>query len=405
MSDVLKGLRVVELGSHVAVPMAARIMADWGAEVIKIEPPKGEDYRTMGRTYDLPHSEDHNVMFQLGNAGKKSLPINLKSPEGKEVLLKLFETTDIFLTNTRHASMERLGLDYDTIKARFPKLIYAEFTAFGLTGPDKDRPGFDIAAYWARSGALIEWSEAESTPSKPMGGFGDSTSGSMLLAGILATLYKRDKTGQGGHLDLSLYGAALWYNAIGVLIGQEQFGHHYPKSRYNQYLPTSPLYKTKDGDWVLISAWNWGSKSDEFLTLFGITDWVGNPEYNTIPGAKKNIKIIIERIEKAIAQISTKDLLAGLLKMDVVYEKLANPSEPYKDPQAWENGYLREITFKNGEKAVVPVLPLHFDGKDTTTFTMAPHLGQDSAALLKELGYSDAEVKKLAQDGAVIVRG
>lgn len=403
MSDALKGLRVVEIGTHVAVPMAARIMAAWGAEVIKIEPPKGEDYRVMGRTYNLPHSEDYNPMFQLGNANKKSLPLNLKAPEGREVLLKLLERTDILLTNTRHAALERLGLDYDNLKARFPRLIYAQFTGFGLTGPDKDRPGFDVAAFWARSGVLIEWANAESTPSKPMGGFGDSTAGSLLLAGILAALYKRERTGLGDRLDLSLYGAALWYNAIGVLMGQEQFGHQFPKSRYAQYLPTSPLYKTKDGDWILISAWNWEDLADRLLTLFGLPQLAGNPSYTTFKGIKETMPQLVRMMEEAIGKVSTQTLTDGLRELDIVYEILANPAQLTKDPQAWENGYLREITFEGGERVAIPAMPLHFGSGPEVPFRHAPHLGQDSAAILAELGYSPADIQKLAADKTVTV--
>ena len=182
MNSPLEVLKVIELSTHVAVPKAARIMADWGADVIKVEPPRGEGWRVMGTAYALPCKDDNNPLFQSENANKKSIALNLKSEEGLGVLLKLLGNADVFMTNTRSRSLKKLGLDYETISSKFPKLIYAHFSGFGDDGPEKDRPGFDVGAFWARGGALVEWVLEGNTPSKPVPGFGDGASGSALLA-------------------------------------------------------------------------------------------------------------------------------------------------------------------------------------------------------------------------------
>ena len=153
----LEGIRVVELGTHVAAPVIARLCADWGADVIKVESPKGEAYRTVGSAWKLPAAEDNNPIFQPHNMNKRSLCLNLKTDEGREALMTLLERADVFVTNTRVQALERLGIGYEQIKERCPQLVYAVCTGFGMEGPDRDGPGFDSASFWGRGGMMAEW--------------------------------------------------------------------------------------------------------------------------------------------------------------------------------------------------------------------------------------------------------
>lgn len=404
MNKPLEGLRVVEMGTHVAVPKAARMMADWGAEVIKIETPKGEAWRTIGRAWGLPYGEDNNPVFQNENVNKKSLAVNLKDPQGLQVLYDLLNTADIFLTNTRTKALVRLGLDYDSIKERYPKLIYAQFSGFGDAGPDKDRAGFDTAAFWARSGAMIDWSTKESTPFKPHPGFGDGATGAALLSGILAALYKREKTFKGDKIGISLYGTALFYNSTGVIMGQPQYGHNFPKSRYASFSPFSPLYKTKDQDWILISEANWEGKYAGVLELLDIPQYIGDERFSTLAAARANVVEGIKIFDEAFSKCTTQHILEGLTKLDIVHEKLANPIDLYTDPQAWSNNYLRNVVLPNGNKVVLPNDPVKFDSVDEYEFNLAPYLGADSADILSELGYSDEKISEMAESKVIVKR-
>lgn len=402
MSKPLEGLRVVEMGTHVAVPKAARMMADWGAEVIKVEPPRGEVWRTIGRVWSLPHSADNNVVFQNENANKKAISLNLKTQEGKDALLKLISTADVFLTNTRPVPLEGLGLDYESLKEKFPKLIYAHFSGFGDKGPDKDRAGFDVAAFWARCGVLVEWSPAESIPSKPTPGFGDGAVASALLAGILAALIKRDRTGEGEKISASLYGSALWYNGIGVINGQEKFGHVYPKQRKRPVSPLSPLYKTKDGDWLLIAEQDWDGKHPDLFKLVHMDAYIGDERFKTIEDARKHMPEIVTLFDEHFGQMDTKTLMEGLSALDIVHEKLANPRDICKDPQAWENGFLYEQTMEDGSTVVLPTNPIHFESYGEVPFNLAPHLGEHTVDILKDIGYSDADIELLLKNKAAV---
>jgi len=401
----LEGIRVVEMGTYVAVPIAARIMADWGAEVIKVEAPNGDFYRTTaGKFFQLPAEEDCNVIFQPMNANKKDLCLNLKTSEGKEALMKLLGTADIFLTNTRPMPLEKLGFGYDMLKEKFPRLICGYFAGFGEKGPDKDRAGFDVAAFWARGGALVDWSVSESMPPKPFPGFGDGAVSTALLSGLLAALYRRERTGLGDEINISLFGTSLWYNFSSVLTGQPQFGHKYPKSRYGQSDPMSPLYKTKDGDWLLISETNWDTKHPKLLKLIGQEKYIGDPRFATLQTTRKHMPEVVKIIEEGFAKTSTAEALAGLSAMDTVHEKLANPADLYKDKQAWANDYLREITFPNGAKVVYPNNPIQFGSLPTPDYNLAPNLGEHSVEILTELGYSESEIEAMAEKNAIVKR-
>jgi len=404
MNKPLEGLRVIELGTHVAIPKAARMMADWGAEVIKVEPPSGEPWRTIGRVWAMPYTVDNNPVFQSENANKKSVCINLKTAEGKEAMMKLLATADIFMTNTRPEPLEKLGFDYESLREKLPKIIYAHFSGFGQKGKDKDRAGFDVAAFWARGGMPVEWTLEGNTPFKPHAGFGDGTVASIILAGILAALYRREKTGLGEQLQTSLFAASLWYNSTGVAMGQPQYGHKYPKTRVQQATPLAPLYQTKDGDWILISEANWDGRIAGILEMFHLEQYIGNPKFMTIEAARKNQKELIALFDEAFANMSTEEVLAGLSALDVVHEKLANPRDLYQDEQAWANGYLYNLKLENGSEVVLPANPIQFSSMGPAEFNLAPQLGQDSADILKSLGYSEVQIAEMAASKAIATK-
>lgn len=401
----LEGIRVVELGTYVAVPTAARMMADWGADVIKVEAPSGDYYRThAGRFFRLPDSEDFNVIFQPMNANKRDICLNLKAPEGKDALMKLLSTADIFITNTRPKPLEKLGFGYEILKEKFPRLICGYFSGFGEQGPDKDRAGFDTAAFWARGGALVDWAVAESTPSKPFPGFADGATSAAFLSGLLAALYHRERTGLGDAVNISLLGTSLWFNNASVITGQERFGNTFPKSRYAQSDPMAPLYKTADGDYLLITETNWDTKHDRILTLIGQEAYVGDPRFATLETVRQHMPEVVKIIEAGFAKTPTAVIMAGLVELDTVHEKLASPADLCKDQQAWANDYLREVTFPGGETVVYPNNPVQFGSVPTPDYQLAPKLGEHTAEILKELGYSDREITTMAEAKAAVVR-
>lgn len=244
---------------------------------------------------------------------------------------------------------------------------------------------------------LIEWMSAESTPSKPFPGFADGATSTALLAAILAALYRRERTGLGDEINISLLGASLFYNAGGVLTGQPQFGFHYPKSRYTQSDPMAPPFKTQDGDWLFVTETNWDTKYPAILKMIGKEEYIDDPRFKTLESTRQSMADVIKIIEDGFAHTPTAVCLAGLQAIDTVHEKLANPADLYKDEQAWANGYLREVTFPRGQKVVYPNSPVQFGSMETPEYNLAPYLGTHSVEVLKEIGYSDSEIEAVMQ--------
>ena len=247
MFKPLEGVKVIDLTYFVAGPGAARILADWGADVIKVEPSFGDPGRGTGATMSCPIEKGCNPFYTAYNANKRGLSLNLKSEEGKAVLYKLLETADVFLSSYRTGALKRLGLDYGSLSQKFPHLIWAQINGFGDFGPAKDNAGFDTVAFWARSGAMIDITEKDTSPVNPLIGFGDATTSCSLAGGISAALYQKAKTGKGCKVMISLFAQAIWSESAGMV--STQYGDEYPKTRLNPGSPVMDTFKSADDKW------------------------------------------------------------------------------------------------------------------------------------------------------------
>jgi crotonobetainyl-CoA:carnitine CoA-transferase CaiB-like acyl-CoA transferase len=367
--------------------------------VIKVEAPGGEDWRFMGRAWKMPYQTDHNPIFQSENANKKSLVLNLKSPLGMEILHKLLAEADIFLTSMRPKALNKLKLDYDALKDKYPRLICGSLSGYGELGPAKDAPGFDNAAFWARSGVNIEWSMAEQGPFKPHPGFGDSATCANFVSGIMLALYNRTKTGKGDFFQSSLYACSLWFNSSGVVMGQPKYGLKYPKTKADQMTPSYPLYKTKDNDWLMIAVSDWNKSAPHIFRALGLTEQAEDPEYTIVEKARTHMTEVIDLLQEHIGSMPTEDARKMFTALDIVNIKLANPAEVTKDEQAWANDYLTEVTLEDGGSVVLPTPPYKFRNIELDKFKRGPHLGEHSVEILQGLGYSSAEIRDLIQSG------
>lgn len=404
MNELLDGIRVVEMGTHIAIPKAARTMADWGAQVIKVEPPHGEAWRTIGKEWDMPCEPDNNPLFQVENANKQSIVVDLKQPRGREIFLELLETADIFMTSTRSRALKKLGLDYNSLKSHFPNLIYVHFSAYGDTGPDRDMPGFDSAAYWARSGALLEWSQTGQEPFRPFPGFGDSTCSGYILSGVLAALVQKLRTGKGEFVKLSLYGTALWFNSIGLIMGQPQYGKTYPVEPERLPNAFTPYYQTADGDWIVTGTSTYSLHAPAVFRLLGMKQYADNPYYTELAQSRSHLTEVIGLLRKGYGQTSTQIVLEGLTEIGLVHAKVSNPREVCSDEQAWANGYLRQVELECGDTVVLPNSPVQFGSVDAFDYQLGPQLGGDTKVILQELGHSEADIAKLISAGCVAVQ-
>src|SRR6202008_2359012 len=212
-SNIFSGLKVVDLSSFIAGPSAATILTDFGADVVKVEPPEGEMWRIGQKIPPQPHSKEA-YPFQLANRNKRGVALNLKSANAQQVLERLAKWADVFIVNTPHPARKKLKLEYEDVVQWNPRLIYADLTGFGDKGPDASLPGFDVTSYWARSGLLLMTRDAGAPPPWPVAGSGDNATAVGLYSAIVTALYRRERTGEGAHVTTSLLAEGVWSASV-----------------------------------------------------------------------------------------------------------------------------------------------------------------------------------------------
>ena len=398
----LEGIRVVELATVVAAPTAGRMMAHFGAEVIKVEAPSGDVLRQVGDMHWMPIEDGNNPLFDQFNTGKKLTAVNLKTAEGMQVLLKLLEGADVFLTNTRMQSLEKLGLDYESLKARFPRLIYAHFSGFGLQGPDRNRPGYDTTAFWMRTGACGDAVLPGDFPARPSYAFGDIATAGYFLSGILTALLGRERSGHGTLVETSLLNAGIWMSAPYVVNTQPAYGHQLPEGRYEPWNPFCDYYRCRDGVYICPVAKLYPRDRAMMAEVFGIPELKDDPDLATISSMKKSGKEpdVVAKLEQVIAQKDSAEWIELFLARDIPYETVRRIKDVVSDAQAWLNGYLEHAEYPDSD-TVVPVPPVKLSEYGRSPYRIQKGVGADTDAVLAEAGYSAEEIRALKEKRAV----
>lgn len=399
MTKPLEGVRVVDLTYYVAGPGTAKILADWGADVIKIEPPGGEPGRVTGRNLGIPSEDDFNPYFGIYNSNKRDVILNLKDPRGLTIMDQLLEKADVFVTSFRPGALRRLGLDYETMSKKHPKIIWASINGFGEKGPDKDRPGFDTVAYWARSGAMLDLTERNSPPLIPTLAFGDANTSGSLAGGICAALYRRNQTGKGTKVMVSLFGQALW-NLASVVVSS-QFSDGYPKTRIEPSVPMVNSYETGDGKWVFITIFEDRLFPPFLEKVVGSRALAQDSRYNTTLEAKKHSKELTEIIAAEFSKHTQDEMVRRLIDADIAHERINHVADILRDPQAVANDYIIEFAQKNGKEVLVAQPPVKMDTTECSFRFGVPAPGEHTGMVLEELGYTKEKIQELKDAGIV----
>src|SRR5579863_6091348 len=304
---VFAGLTVVEVASYIAAPAAATMLSDFGAEVIKVEPFEGDPYRTLSTAPGMPVSE-HNYCWSLSARNKQSLALNLKHEDGRRVLHRLVTCADIFLTNFPLNVRERLGLAYDQLAPLNERLIYASLTSYGELGPEANRHGYDINAWWARSGLMdLSRSEAGSLPVRSLPGMGDHPTASALYGAIVTALYRRERTGKGGHVGTSLMANGAWANGVFIqatLAGarfQERRPRHSPQNALGN------LYQCKDGRWFILTLLHEEKLWPTFVEKIGHPELAADSRFLTTAQRRAHSADLTACLDKVFAERDAAD--------------------------------------------------------------------------------------------------
>lgn len=398
--EPLKGIRVLELSTYVAGPSCARILADWGADVIKVEPLNGDIYRKLGYSQGLPAEPGFLPSFDNENANKRYLALDLKNPEGMETLHRAIASADALITNYRPQALIKMGLDYKSLSEKYPGLVFASCLGYGDKGPDKDLPGFDFTAFYARSGFMADLSAKGAPLINPVSGFGDHLAGLALAGGIAAALVKRTNTGVGDKVEAGLYQAGI-YAFSNVLLGV-QFGRKFPKDRTIGPSPLVASYRCADGEFIFLSATDyvsqWAKVCNEVL---GHPELAEDPRFWPQKEMMKHCPEVFAIMDEIFATQPTDYWLDKLVKADIAHSRVAHWKDIITDEQAWANNYIRKHEYENGKSVVFSNSPVSFASIPEAPFRTSRAVGADTTEILESLGYSVEEIEKLRTSGAI----
>src|SRR5271154_41515 len=390
------GLKVIDCASWIAGPAAATILSDFGADVIKIEPPgAGDPWRASspipGRQLDY--------YWQLTSRNKRSLALDLKHPDGQAVLHRLAASADVFITNFPLPVRDRLKLVPTDLLPLNPRLIYASFTAYGETGDEAAKTGFDSTAYWARTGLMdAVRADVDTAPARSAPGMGDHPSATGLYAAIVTALYRREKTGKGGVVRSSLLQNGLWAN--GCAVQTRLFGEHVTHRPTREEAPNALAnhYRTRDGRWFIMALFNEQRQLRGFLSAIGREDLTDDPRFATNDSRKRYAGDLVQILDAEFATRDLDDWRAILDGVGVTFGIVGTVNEVLDDRQMQDCGAL--VPFADGAQLTVSS-PFHIDGVDKVPAQRAPAIGQHSEAVLREAGYAVDDIARLRELGVL----
>jgi crotonobetainyl-CoA:carnitine CoA-transferase CaiB-like acyl-CoA transferase len=397
------GVRVVELAQFVFVPAAGAILADLGAEVIKIEEPKqGDPYRTL-KINDGRQTASANLSMELNNRGKKSMAIDLKSAEGREVFLRLVASADVFLTSIRPDAIERLGLGVQALRRHNPKLIYVRGNGVGFQGPEANRPGYDASCFWARGGfADVLRPAGHESPINPRPALGDHAGSTNVALGIASALFRRERTGEPSVVDVSLLSTAMWIlSADIVLSGVPGYGERVAKSNVTRQ-PLTRAYPCSNDRWIQLMFLDPERYWPELCRRLGRADLSKDPRFASVDLRAENGLELYDILAAAFSQRTAREWGDAFAHWDAPWEFVQSIAEVMEDPQAQANGYLFDVVVSDGTKVKLVAGPVTIDGSAIPADPRrAPLKGEHTLELLREVGIEDEILEGLQRGGII----
>ena len=399
----MEGVRVLEVAAWTYVPSAGAVLAEWGADVIKIEHPETGDPQRGLITSGLVQAAAVNTMVELPNRGKRSVGLDLKSPQGRQILLELAATSDVFLTNFLPPARAALGIDVDDLRKANPQIIYVRGSGQGQYGPERNRGGYDGSAFWARSIAGFTTRAHDEWPSRQPGpAFGDLIGGMTIAGGVAAALFHRERTRRATVVDSSLLAMAMWA-AGATLLGAGVNGHYDPPTPDRNDVPNPIVntYRTGDGRFITLMMLQSDRYWEEFVTESGRRDLAIDVRFRSAKDRFENRRACVEELDAMFASKSFHEWRSILGNVEGVWAPILAPNEVLLDGQVRDNGYLRTITLDDGTAFEIVAGPVQFD-EQAPALTRAPDHGEHTDEVLAELGYDTEQIINLKVAGAVL---
>lgn len=399
---MLEGIKVIEHATYMAAPGAGGILSDWGADVIKIEPPGGDPIRNFFNTIGTDFQD--NPVFDFDNRGKKSIILDTRTEEGQKILRELAADADVFLTNVRPGGLSRSGLDYQSLHKVNPKLVYCTLTGYGLDGPDADKPGFDVASFWSRAGVGHLTIPKGQEPFALRTAFGDHTTSMAAAAGICAALVKAQRSGEGQLVEASLLRAALFAMGSDFAI-QLFFGRiGSTKSRHEQIQPLMNFYKTKDDSWICIVSRQGNVDWPPLCRVMKRPDLIEDERFTTGKSRRANTSELVTIMDEEFGKFTKAEIAERLDDEAIAWAPVQTLAEVAADPQVAAAGGITQVPSASGDGSTFasPASPIRFPGTDDGPKGPSPLKGQHSRDILSTLGYDGAQIDALLQAGVVV---
>jgi len=403
-NDVLDGIKVLEVAAWTFVPAGGAVLAEWGAEVIKVEPKDGGDpQRGLVSSGLIPSGPGGvNYIIEVPNRGKKSIGIDLRTPGGREVLYALAKDADVFLTNYLPSARAKLGIDLEDLRKVNPDIIYVRGSAHGPKGEDADAPGYDGVSYWSRGGIAYALSGAEAEPVGARPAFGDVMGGLTIAGGVAAALFKRQRTGETSVIDVSLLGLAAWN--LGPDVTSAKIFDRNPEPTKDRRKMPNPLvnnYRTKDGRWVTLMMLQLGRYFDEVMNLIGLESVLADERFGDDMNRYLNRGALIDLMDQRFEERTLAEWVEVLQPLSGAWSVLQTPIELHDDRAVIANGYIPQVTTQSGTDFGMPVNPVQFDEVQVVP-TGAPEHGQHTEEVLLDAGVEWDAIERYKADGAIL---
>jgi crotonobetainyl-CoA:carnitine CoA-transferase CaiB-like acyl-CoA transferase len=400
MAGPLEGVKVVELAVWVAGPAASGIFADWGADVVKIEaPPAGDPYRAFysaAAGMALPI----NPMFELDNRGKRSVALDLRRPEGREIALRAIAAADVFVTNVRPGALERAALDPGALLARFPRLVYALATGYGTEGAERDRAAYDAGAFWGRAGIGATLAPPDGEPPFPRTAFGDHATALALAAGVGAALFARERRGRGGLVTTSLLRTGLYI--VGADTNQVlRLGiPPIPLQRAAMPNPLCTFYRARDGRWIFLLGLQADRHWPDLVRAVDRPDWLADPRFASIATRREHFQELIAELDAVFATRPFAEWAERLDAAGMWWAPVQTIDEAVRDPQAEASGAFIDVPVAEGTARMLAT-PVDFADHRPAAARPVPETGQHTEEVLLELGYDWEAIAGLKSSGVI----
>ena len=396
MPYLLDGLRVIDAATYLAGPGAATVLADFGADVIKVEPPDGDGYRKLVGKYPVPYH------WQLTSRNKRSIGVDLTRPRGQAVLHRLVQGADVILTNFLAGQQQRFRMTYEELRQLNPRLVFAQLTGYGTQGPEVERKGFDVTAWWARSGLMDFIRDPGQTPLRAAPGMGDQATAMSMFGAVMTGLFRRERTGQGCQVSTSLAANGVWANGMalqGVIAGLDLGAYQQAKGLRS---PMTSAYPTSDGRFVVLAIINTEREWPQLAAALGHPEWLEDERFSNRDIMMRNRVELIALIGAETVKLTEKDLMARLDAHQVTCGVVAPMGDVVNDEQLKANDMIVPTGDPGKDYRHTINSPIFVEGETKRPPSRAPEIGAHTREVMEELGYGKNEITALLEEGVLV---